>query len=430
MMKALLGADQVICLNSELPRCIGTSVDLTLLADYPNNIYQNIETEKASLKHRKSERQLLIALSIYSLLKEFIKKVRPDYILYAQPPEGMIGMILAGLVRELNLELVVPHHTRALGRSFFSGSEQEVLPSGYPKSSVAREMAEKFLQAFRTRHVSPSSFQSADHADEIIPHELPGRLERIKGFVMRTLTEKESREASTLRVSLLNNLPFYRDLHRGLRRAINRRNHNCADLSLLPTKFIFYPLQYTPESSINVPAPYFVDQLRIIDAIRLSMPNDMLLVVKEHPACILVRPGSFTRRLLHTAGVVVARHDMNTQEIIKSAQLTISVTGTAALEAFLYGKPSIVMAPTFFSGLLGGICAISDLGERIRTLIGTTIPDALVVDGLAGVYETSADFLGRSPGEVGNRMMTRRNVAAFWQQFLVHVEICKSNYQS
>ena len=50
----------------------------------------------------------------------------------------------------------------------------------------------------------------------------------------------------------------------------------------LPKRFIYYPLQVTPEASINTPAPYYVDQMRAIDALRLAMPPDCALVVKEH----------------------------------------------------------------------------------------------------------------------------------------------------
>ncbi len=420
-MVDLLGAGRVLCLHAALPARMKGELDLSLLSNYPGNIYRDIETEKITLKHRKSERQLRTALATYVLFKEFVARQQPDHILYAQPAEGMDGMVLAGVAEELRIPLAVPHHTRNIGLSFFSSSLQEILPTASPPCQEDIDRAKHFLRSFREKHIDPAGFLRSETQEEMVLHRFPSRVERVRGFFKRFWAEPENRELGLLRVSLLNSwFPVYRDFYRGLRKAKNRRYYDCPDIMSLPKKFIFYPLQYTPESSINVPAPYYVDQMRIIDAIRMSMPSDTLLVVKEHPACILVRPGSFIKKLLRTAGVVVARFDMDTQEIIKLASLTISVTGTAAFEAFLYGKPSFVMGPTFFSSFLGGECGLNDLHGRIRSSLNKVIPDDQIIGGLARIYSLSAEFYGRAPCEGSGRMMTRKNLNTFWRYFIKH----------
>jgi len=129
LMLELLGVERVFCLHTSLPARMKENLDLSLLINYPGNIYKDIETEKINLKHRKSERQLRTVLATYSLFKEYVSTQRPDYILYAQPPEGVDGMVLANVAKELGIPLAVPHHTRNVGLSFFSTSPQEVLPT-------------------------------------------------------------------------------------------------------------------------------------------------------------------------------------------------------------------------------------------------------------------------------------------------------------
>jgi hypothetical protein len=427
LMKNQLPTGQLVCIHEQLSAVMSEAFDLTPLMDYPGSIIRDIETEKITLKHRDSRRQIKTALATYKIIKRFMVENRPDYLLFAQPPEGMDGMILAGVAKECGVKLAVPHHTRNIGRTFFSDNAQEVLPQEIHHSPCSGKWARTFLSDFRARHINPAPKKN-DQNDEIYPHAFPSRKDRTIGFFKRLISEPENREIGMLRVSLLNSwFPIFRNIYRGMRKNINKQIYNCGSTKDLPQKFIFYPLQYTPESSINVPAPYFIDQMRIIDAIRMEMPNNYQLVVKEHPACIYVRDSSFTKALLKKAGVVVANYELNTQEIILRAGLTISVTGTAAFEAFLYGKASIVMAPTFFSKLLGGHCGIDQLRKRIVDILDARISDEVILNGIQDIYSCSADFIGRSPEEANGAMMRTRNVTAFWQEFKSHIRRLESH---
>ena len=422
IMIDLLGEDAVFCLKTCLLSQEIKKPDMSVLKDYPGNIYKDIETEKISLKHKKSKKQLQIAVNTYVLLRDYVKAQQPDFILYVQPPEGMNGLILANISTEFGIPLVVPHHTRSIGLSFFSGSPQEVLPDYGAPDTKDYECAEKFLKRFRDMHIDPVGYQKESVDDDFIAYSSPSRFQRAINYLKRLRSESGSNEIGALQVSLLNVFPFYRDFYRGLRGKKNSQLYNCESLINLPDKFIFYPLQYSPESSINVPAPYFVDQLRVVDAIRMAMPSDTMLVVKEHPVCMNVRPSALMKALLRKAGVVVIKYDIDTQEIIKKASLTISVTGTAAFEAFLNGKPSIVMGPVFFSKFLGGECSIDQLKARISEKINFVVPDDQILDALTQVYSVSSEFYGRAPGEVGGKMMTRKNVINFWSAFLNHMD--------
>ena len=48
-------------------------------------------------------------------------------------------------------------------------------------------------------------------------------------------------------------------------------------------KFVYFPLQLEPERTLLISAPYYTDQIELIEKIAKSIPIDFLLYVKEHP---------------------------------------------------------------------------------------------------------------------------------------------------
>jgi hypothetical protein len=419
-MKNLIGNDNVLCLNQELPKLKNKNVELSDLKNYPDCIHKNIESNKFNIKKKPSDIQMRISYLKYFLIKKFILKTQPNHILYLQPAEDMEGMIIANLAKELNISLAVPHHTRHIGLSFFSSNIHEVLPAKRTINQQNIEDAKNFLKKFRSSYIPAFPKTEIDTKFRYIPVKKLAIIKRLIKAGRRFFIETESREMADLKISLLNNFTIYRDLIRNMRRSYSRKYFNLETTSKLPEKFIFYPMQYSPESSINIPAPYFVDQLRVIDAIRMSMPSDYQLVVKEHPEAIRTRPPHFMKSLLFKSGVVVAKFDLDTEELIKKSQLVISVTGSAAFEAFLYGKPSLVLAQTFFSDFLGGICSIDDLYTKIPNTITKKITDEMIINSLSHVYSVSSEFLARSPGPHSLTMMTYENVDLFWNAFMMH----------
>ena len=420
LIRNLISDDNILCLNRELPKWKKKYIKLSDLKKYPDNIHKNIESDKLGLKKKPSDDQMRISYLTYFLIKSFILKIQPDHILYLQPAEDMEGMVIANLAKELNISLAVPHHTRHIGLSFFSSNVHEVLPVKREISQQNIEDAKNFLKKFRSDFIDifpkPKIYTNLNY----IPLKTPSKIVRLVRAIKRFFIETESRDLVDLKIALLNNFSIYRDFTFAIRRIHNRRYFNIKLISELPKKFIFYPMQYSPESSINIPAPYFIDQLKAIDAVRMSMPNDYQLVVKEHPAAISVRSSQLMKSLLYKSGVLVAKYDLNTQELIKKSQLVVSVTGSAAFEAFLYGKPSLVLAQTFFSDCLGGICSIDELPIRIPDTMTKKITDEMIIDFLSQVYSVSSNFLGRSPGPHSHTMMTYENVDLFWNAFLRH----------
>ncbi len=419
--------NNVLCIKRELPNNISQDIDLNELKNYPSNLFKDIESEKRTLKNKNSEEQLKIAFATYKLIKLFILKIKPDYILYIQHPENMTGVMISNIALELNIPISVPISTRNIDTSFFSNSYQEILPKYGKINDTDTLKAENFFTSYRDKHIS-SSIKNKDIFITPINFIQPSFYARLKKYILRYFVETENREFSTFYIAFVNNLPFYRNFIWFMRKTINKTMYNIDSFTKLPNKFIYYPLQYTPESSINIPAPYYIDQLRIIDSIRMSMPNDMMLIVKEHPDCIEVRPRYFVKNLLKKAGVVVAKYDMDSREIIKQADITISVSGTASFEAFLLGKQSIIMSPTFFDSFIGGVCKSNDLKETIVNKLNIKINDEEIINALARIYSVSSKFYGITAIGNGGVMMTKENVNNFIDAVLIHINSKENKY--
>jgi hypothetical protein len=393
---------------------------------YPGHLYRDIEAEKRTYKYADSSTQRIRAICLYRQAKRFMKRFRPSHALISQV-EGFDGKVFMTSAREYGAEVVVPTSCRNIGGIFFSSDDLETIPSyASPTNPKHRFAAEEFVSNFRKSPTSARWMPDLLGDEQLDPF---GKAFGIRTYnaLVRWTSTPGSFQLDHLRSSILNNLPFVRDLWWNMRRWKNERYCDIKSLDALPKKFIFYPLQYSPESSINTPAPYFLDQFRAIDAIRFAMPSDCLLVVKEHPSCILLRDGAFVRRLQHTSGVIVAHYSLPSLELVRRAGLTISVTGTATLESMLLGKRAITLGNSLASCFLGGVCHIEDLDHRINSEFGVDIPYDNVVNSVATLFSARYDAFFASPGMVGEPILRRKNIERITDAFIDH---CQRNVVS
>lgn len=411
----LLGAERVTVLNhAGAERYPGTG-ELV----YPGALYRDIEAEKRTFKYAPAGKQYARAMSLYRQVRDFMRGFGPTHALVSQV-EGFDGKVFIAAAREYGAEVVVPTSCRNLGGTFFSPDDVESLPVyADGRDEGDRVSAQAFIENFR-HAPKPARWSPDVSGDEVLDAFVPPLPVRTMGAARRWLATSGGFQWDYLRASFLNNLPFLRDRIWAARRRANERHCDIRSLDELPGKFIFYPLQYTPESSINTPAPYFLDQFRAIDAIRFAMPSDCVLVVKEHPACILIRESGFVRRLQRTGGVVVAHYGLSSVELVKRAGLTISVTGTATLEAMLLGRRAITLGGSLVSGFLGGACSLGELSERIEQAFDANMPDAEVETAIATLFNARYEVPFGAPGTPGEPVLRRRNIARLTEAFIDH----------
>ena len=137
--------------------------------------------------------------------------------------------------------------------------------------------------------------------------------------------------------------------------------------------FIFFPLHLEPERTLLMKAPFYTNQLSLIENIAKSIPVDYKLLVKDHPAMQRSgwRPKSFYSKLIKLPNVVLIDPTVDNKKLFQKCSLVMTIAGTAGIEATLYGKPSIVFADVIYSNI-SSVSRIQNLEE-----LPTTIQDSL-----------------------------------------------------
>jgi hypothetical protein len=143
-------------------------------------------------------------------------------------------------------------------------------------------------------------------------------------------------------------------------------------------KFVFFPLHVSPERYIDISAPFFANQLEIIHHIAKALPVDYKLYVKEHFAMVTRywREIPFYKEILALPNVELIHPSLSSEEIIKKSSLVMTITGTAALQAAFYEKPSIVMSHVIYLEFLPFMHRIKNLEELpniIRSALKTKV---------------------------------------------------------
>ena len=161
-------------------------------------------------------------------------------------------------------------------------------------------------------------------------------------------------------------------------------------------RFVFFPLQYDPERTISINAPFHTNQLNIITNIAKSLPVDYLLYVKEHPDMKLRgwRKIFFYKEILELPNVTLIHPSVKSDEILKKCLLVITITGTSGFDVLFYGKPSIVFSDVSYSYLpfVYRVKNIEELPQLIRTVLKTKVEPSKLNEYINLIDQNSFEF--------------------------------------
>jgi hypothetical protein len=424
LVRSVLSSSEILDVYRELPRTpVGS--DLGLLAEYPGSLAEDLGADKRRPWGVENGRKRFARGMDYHLLyKQFLTDRGATHFL-APWVEGAEGKIAVATARQLGLSVLIPIDCRSLTGTYFATNAHAGLPAhAAPREDLlpkAADFIERYRKSATPAQSSPTDFAPMEGDDELIPHDLPSLPARIMRLLGKLGERPDLFVPDQIRASVLNNLPGVRDGWWGLRTFRAAREFDVGELDGLPKRFIFYPLQVSPEASINTPVPYYVDQLRAIDALRLAMPPDCALVVKEHWSAIRFRSTHFVRRLRELPGLLVAKYTLNSHDLIRRASLTCSVTGSAGFEAFLFGRPALALGAGFSHWALGCNGATGSLRDQIAARIDKPIPDRTVVERIATLLSVRYPFFFITPFSQGEPMLRRGNIRRMYEALLDHL---------
>jgi hypothetical protein len=423
MMKEVLPESEILDEFRTLPRA-PVGGDPACLSRYPGSLVEDLAAQKRRRRRRDKRWLFDRGIDYYSMYKRFLADRGVTHMLMplVETPEAKIALAVA---RELGIGVMVPVDMRNMTGTYFSPDCYETPPAYAATTPESRALAVDFVDQFRKKPAPARALpiEAVRRANEIrLQGYVPPLWRRVMRSAMAAIERPDIFDHDEIRRAVMANSSLLRKLVRGMRERRNAVQYDIAEVAALPERFIFYPLQYTPEASINVPAPYFVEQVRVVDALRFAMPSDHVLVVKEHPACLGIRPIEAMRGMRNLPGVVVMKATVPAIEVMKRAALTATVTGTAALEAFLLGRPAITFGSSISAWALGGATTMANLRAQILSAITRPPSDDFVIDQVAKLMSVRYPFYFDSTGLPGEPVLSLHNMQRLLAALLDHLE--------
>ena len=135
--------------------------------------------------------------------------------------------------------------------------------------------------------------------------------------------------------------------------------------------YVLFTLHKQPEASIDVLAQDYCNQIEAVRKIALSIPSKYQILVKEHSNAVGERPFGFYKCMKKIPSVSLVSPYLDSHELLKNSSLVITVSGTVAYEASLFGIPSITLAPMFFNSAIckHAVGSVQDINRTVVSLL-------------------------------------------------------------
>lgn len=163
--------------------------------------------------------------------------------------------------------------------------------------------------------------------------------------------------------------------------------------------YVYVPLQVQPEQSLMVWARYFTEFPALIYNVAQSVPAGIEVYVNEHPNMFGARPTEFYDRCRRLPNVRVFGPDMETDELIRSADCVLTVTSSVGLQSLVHGTPTVTFGEPSYSilGTVDRVREFDTLYETVRSAVTGDVDDQEVLTYIAanmhvGYSRDSEDF--------------------------------------
>ena len=343
------------------------------------------------------ESRMRYVVGLLDFLFGYFETQRPDYV-FAPGVAGSLALALGEVSRYLGIPFRCLLWTRLGSRHTLTASPvgqspeiEATFKSACLDADVVRGTigeASSIIQDFRSK---PATLQkTGGDARKALQ---PLGLIDLAALAWRALTQRPPE---------LLNLPYPAshltwEIRRRYRaqRLLKSKLFSPAD-ALKEWRYVFFPLHLSPEASTMVLSPMLTDQIAVIEALAKSLPAEMILVVKEHTPMLGRRPAGFYERIAQFPRVVLVSPFETAIELIKHAELTCVITGSAAWEALVLQRPALCLGPAIYQMVGEGIMQCGELSRLPaavkEALCLAPVSDERLVRYVASVLKESFEF--------------------------------------
>jgi len=170
--------------------------------------------------------------------------------------------------------------------------------------------------------------------------------------------------------------------------------HNPAYLN--NKKYVYFPLHYQYDSQLTLRGLPFFNQTYVIELISRFLPDNYILVVKEHTHARGYYPIIDLRRVKKLSNVKLLPPLVNSHPIMQNAKAVITINSSVGFEALFYSKPVVTLGKSFYrnQGMTIDIDSLYDLGKAFESIDTFDVQESKVIDFLWRLEKSTYDFDG------------------------------------
>ena len=376
-------------------------------------------------------------MAVYKCIKEIFGEFKPEFII--APNFVSLPHIMFNLYAERRgIKMISVTDSKIKGIYIFSYGYRDDKGPFYDRvdalnageaETKSRKMAKDYIREFR------KSFIGQDYTDkweikkkrrtlwQNIRYELsPYRA--IAGWYLRKNQKKNFLESTGITIDYRPPRIILRDFYCQKRYRRFMQKFNYYPFGKIK-KFVYFPLQFQPEATIDVAAPHFNNQIETARQIAMSLPEDYTLVVKEHPEMVGLRPPSYIEKISRTVNVKLIDYRISSEEILRKADLVISPSGTTITEAAFLRRPVIQLGDLGTTFKLPNVFKHSDmatLSGKIRDVLKINLDspeyEKRLENYVAAAHDTGFDISYMTIWEKGKK----EKIDALWEVYKKEIE--------
>ncbi len=145
-----------------------------------------------------------------------------------------------------------------------------------------------------------------------------------------------------------------------------------ADIKFQSAKvYVVYPLHFYPEASTSIMAKYYDgNEINLIKNLAFSLPENCILVVKEHKSNVGNNSLRFYKKIKQLPNVVLLDPYYNLKDNLENFDAVVTLTSTVGFEALTKKVPVYVLGEVFFQNYPGceKVNSYFELEEKVKSL--------------------------------------------------------------
>lgn len=346
-------------------------------------------------------------MAVYKYMKVFFHEFNPDIIIlpnFVSFPHIMFNLY----AKKLNIPIFAVTDSKIRGCYIFTYDYNDSTGPFYDRvdelnsgktETDNRKMAQEYIREFRKNFKKPDYM--ADSKINNIPilqkikKELSPYVQSIRWYLNKQINVLES---TGITIDYKPPKIILRDhyCHKRYKKIMDKYKYYPFDKI---KRFVYFPLQFQPEATIDVISPRFSNQIETARQVAMSLPDDYTLVVKEHPAMVELRPPSYIEKIDRTPNVKLVDYRIPSEEVLKKADLIISPSGTTIAEAAFFKKPVIQLGNLGTTLKLPNVFKHTDmttLPQKIKEVLKADLDTAeyerKLENFVAAVFDVTFDF--------------------------------------